>query len=108
MSPSAPKRHPNIVSEQKGLPSSALEQPPNDPNVARKAAPLDYQTPSNHRERKRRRTVDKAGTEDPPNDLNVACNRNERLTPFTRSMAKVMPKKSEAVVISQLNKTKAE
>jgi hypothetical protein len=108
VSPSAPKRHPNIVSEQKGLPSSAPEQPPNDLNVARKPAPLDYQTPSKDRERKRRRTTDKAGTEDPPNELNVACNRNERLTPFSRSTAKVMPKKSEAVVVAQLNKTKAE
>jgi hypothetical protein len=83
------------------LPSRAFaEQPPNDINVVRKPAPLDYQTPSEDREKKVT-TYDvhgRAGTEDTDD-----CNQNEKLTFFTK-VVELMPKKAEAV-FAQLNKT---
>jgi hypothetical protein len=93
------------VSGRRALPSSAPEQPPNDLNVAEKLAPLGISDAIKGSKESDDGPVDKEpAQEDTPNDLNVTCNRNERLTPFTRSDVK----KSEAVVVAQLNKTKRE
>jgi hypothetical protein len=46
-----PETIPKYVCREKCLPSRS-EQPPNDINVVVKPAPLDYQTPSEDRERK--------------------------------------------------------
>jgi hypothetical protein len=85
-----------IVTEQKALPSSTPERPPDIPYVAKVPGPQEHQTPRVVSGRKRERTMDNA------------ANPNAQLTPVTSALSKLMPRKADALVAAQLNDAKAE
>jgi hypothetical protein len=84
------------VTEQKALPSSTPERPPDIPSVAKVPGPQEHQTPRVVSGRKRERTI-----------LDNPANPNAQLSPWTGALSKLMPRKADALVAAQSNGTKA-